>query len=58
VGTPVIVTETVWIASLLAEAATDHPHQEAALVQAMKTLLQDETLRGQLGRRAAGIVGL
>jgi len=53
VGTPVIVTEQCGIASLLADAALIIPHQEAALVQAMKTLLQDETLRTRLGRQAA-----
>ena len=52
VGTPAIVTEQCGIASLLKGAALIIPHQEAALVQAMKTLLQDETLRGRLGRQA------
>jgi glycosyltransferase involved in cell wall biosynthesis len=53
VGTPVIVTEQCGIASLLAEAALIIPHQEAALVQALKSLLQDEHLRGHLGRQGA-----
>jgi len=53
VGTPVIVTEQCGIASLLIEAALIIPHQETALVQAMRTLLQDETLRRRLGRQAA-----
>jgi glycosyltransferase involved in cell wall biosynthesis len=52
-GTPVIVTEQCGIASLLAEAALIIPHQEAALVQALKSLLQDEHLRGRLGRQGA-----
>lgn len=53
VGTPVIVTEQCGIASLLAGAALIIPHQEAALVQALKSLLQDEHLRGRLGRQGA-----
>src|SRR5262249_3742988 len=53
VGTPVIVTEQCGIASLLSEAAIIIPHQESALVEAMKTLLEDETKRAQLGRKAA-----
>ena len=48
-----IVTEQCGIASLLIEAALIIPHQETALVQAMRTLLQDETLRRRLGRQAA-----
>jgi glycosyltransferase involved in cell wall biosynthesis len=52
VGTPVIVTERCGIASLLTGAATIIPHQEAALAEAMKSLLQDESMRIRLGRRA------
>jgi len=51
VGTPVVVTENCGIAPLLREAGRIIPHDEKALVTALGELLQDGTLRAQLGKR-------
>jgi len=51
-GTPVIVTENCGVAPLLAEGGAVIPHEEGELVKALDDLLQNETLRERLGRRA------
>lgn len=52
-GTPVIVTENCGIAPLLAEGGMVVPHEERALTEALGKLLRNETLRQELGKRAA-----
>ncbi len=53
VGTPIIVTENCGIAPLLAEGGIVIRHDERALMEALKKLLQNETTRKEMGRRAA-----
>jgi glycosyltransferase involved in cell wall biosynthesis len=55
IGTPVIVTENCGVAPLLAEAGLIIPHDEAALVKALNTLLRNETLRTRLGRQGVNV---
>jgi glycosyltransferase involved in cell wall biosynthesis len=60
IGTPVIVTESCGVAPLLKDAGRIIAHEESALVAALHELLQDETLRAQLGKAgtaAAGRIG-
>lgn len=52
-GTPVIVTENCGIAPLLAEGGIVIRHDERALAEALKKLLQNATLRAEMGEKAA-----
>jgi glycosyltransferase involved in cell wall biosynthesis len=53
VGTPVIVTENCGIAPLLAEGGIVIRHDERALTEALKKLLENRALRTELGQKAA-----
>lgn len=53
IGTPVVVTENCGIAPLLAEGGIVIRHEVRALTEALQKLLQNETLRRQLGQKAA-----